>query len=116
MEEEKYQLRRKLAKIFVERGFGITKAIDADLPPIDIDRIKYRNLMGGILTVTFRKLESFIACSLGNTIKYLDRGQMKSASLMLINCRVHLEPTHCETFLKFMRIAFGLGDVVVSKS
>jgi hypothetical protein len=50
-----------LAQLFIERGYGVTKAIDDELPPIDIDRNRYKNLLGGILTMAFRKLESFIA-------------------------------------------------------
>jgi hypothetical protein len=40
----------------VERGYGITKAIDSELPKIDMDRDRYKNLLGGVLTNAFRKL------------------------------------------------------------
>ncbi len=39
---------------------------------------------------------------------------MKTISSYLLNCRVKLEPNSCETFLKFLRICYGLGNVSVS--
>jgi hypothetical protein len=40
---------------------------------------------------------------------------MKSTSYMLLNCRVKLEPSLCETFYKFLRLVYGLGDVSISE-
>lgn len=73
----------------------MTKAIDNDLPKINIERSQYKNLLGGILTMVFRKIESFISKECNRTIKYLDREQMKSTSYMLLNCRIKLEPAIC---------------------
>jgi hypothetical protein len=39
---------------------------------------------------------------------------MKSIATMLLNCRVQLSPTMCDTYFKFMRVGFGLGDVDIS--
>lgn len=39
---------------------------------------------------------------------------MKSLSGMLLNCRFKLEPEACETYFKFLRVVFALGDVVIS--
>ena len=35
--------------------------------------------------------------------------------MMLVNCRVHLQPIICESFLKFIRVKFGLGEVIMSR-
>lgn len=94
-EEEKYEGKRSLALLFIQRGFGITKAIDKGLPSIEIGRDQYRNLMGSIIANTFRRLESFLACELKLTIKYLDQEQMKNLHHRLLNCRVYLEPNVC---------------------
>lgn len=115
-EQEKHELRRKLAQLFITRGFGFTKAIDDDLEPLEIGREHFRNMLGGIITATFRKLESFVIGELKLTLKFLDRPQMKTISLMLINCRVHLEPENSEIFLKFIRVVYGLGNVTITKN
>jgi len=39
---------------------------------------------------------------------------MKSIATMLLNCRVQLSPTMCDTYFKFMRVGFGIGDVDIS--
>jgi hypothetical protein len=72
--------------------------------------------MGGVLKHTYRKIESFLACELKMTIKYVDQEQCRRVALILLNCRVHLPPNPCDTFLKFMRITYSLGDVVITRT
>lgn len=82
---------------------------------MEIGREAFRNKLGGILTETFRKFESFLTADLGLTLKYLDRQQMRTIAMMLINCRVHLEIDVMEGFFKWMRITYGLGDITVTR-
>ena len=89
--------------------------MDYDLPQMEYDRSNFRRLMGGILTSTYRKFESFLTSHLKLTVKFLTMNQIKRLGLLLINLKVYLSPNSVETFHKFMRITYGLGDVVVSK-
>lgn len=49
-------------------------------------------------------------------IKFMDMGQAQRLSLLMVNCKVLLSSTEYETFIKFMRITFGLGDAMVTRT
>ena len=79
-----------------------------------MERNHYKSLLYGVLTAAFRRLESFLFNDCKRSIKYLNRLQMKTITYPLLNSRVKLVPTHCETFFKFITLCYNLSNVTIT--
>ena len=53
-------------------------------------RDTYKALSTSMMIFAFRKLESFISIECGKKIKFIDRHQMQSIYITLLNCRINM--------------------------
>lgn len=70
-------------------------------------------MANSVITDAYRRLELFLIEECHRSIKPLNRYEMSALYSFLCRCRTHLAPEDSNTFLKFVRLVFGISNTSV---